>query len=166
MNKIASKYLKATDALGRFCGIVGVIMMVLLVLLTVADVFLRFFFNSPILGSFELTEYLLVVIVFFAIPWATQEDINVRVDLFTGKLRGRNQAKVYAVSCVLSIVITFILGWYTVPQAKYIYDLNVESDMLKIPSYPFYFLVAIGFFFLFFILIARFIRYIEEAVSE
>ena len=141
-------------------------MMGLLVLMTVADVVLRFFFNNPILGSFELTEYLLVPITCFAIAWASHEKANVRVDLIVGKWSRRPKAILYAASCFLSLIMAFIFAWFTVPQAFYILDINIVSDMLKIPAYPFYFIIALGFFILFFILISSLIEFIEEAVAK
>jgi TRAP-type C4-dicarboxylate transport system permease small subunit len=166
MKKWALTYKYIAGRMALVCGIISAISTVALVLLTVGDVFLRYFFNSPILGSFELTEYLLIPIIFFAIPWATMEKANVRIDLIVGKLRQKNRAVIYAVSCFLSMVVTFSIAWYTVPQIAYIHRIKVRSDMLRIPAYPFYFLVAVGLFMLFFVLIANLIDFIDEAVNQ
>ena len=148
------------------CCFIAALAMVFLILLTVSDVFLRFVFNRPINGTFELTEYLMVVIVFFSFPWATMRGVHVRVDLLTGRLPKKKQAVLYAISCALSMLITFLFGWYTYPEAMYAYDLQFKSDMLNIPSYPFYFFIMIGFFILLFTLLAVFIQYIKEAFDK
>ena len=163
MQTILTKYKTIITKIAHLCGILGAISLVLLSLLTVGDVCLRFFFNSPIVGSYELTEYLLIPIVFFALPWATKEKANVRVDLIVGRIRKNRRAIIYGISCVLSIIVTSVFAWFTVPQAFYIYDVYIHSEMLKIPAYPFYFLTALCFFLLFFILIDNLIDYIEEA---
>lgn len=160
---IATKYTRIIYAVAHVGGFIGSLTMVGLMLLTVADVLLRYFFNSPILGSFELTEFALILLVFFAIPWGTAQKVNVRVDLFVGPLPDRVRAIFDSITCFFSTLMTALFAWYTVPQAKYMMKLGTESDMLEIPLYPFYFIVALGFFLLFFVLIGNLIDFIVEA---
>lgn len=166
MQPITTIHKTIITKIARICGILGAISLILLSLLTVGDVLLRYFFNSPIVGSFELTEYLLIPIVFFSIPWTTKEKSNVRVDLIVGRFRDRSRTIIYAISCVLSIIVTFVFAWFTVPQAIYIGKANIHSEMLKIPAYPFYFLTALGFFILFFVLIDNLIDFIKEGSAK
>jgi TRAP-type C4-dicarboxylate transport system permease small subunit len=146
------------------CGIFGGLVMAGLMLLTVADVFLRYLARAPILGSFEMTELLLVVVAFFAIPWAAAKKVNIRVDLLVGRLPPRIQAVFESVTCFMGLIFTAFCAWYTVPQAIYTWRLGKESDMLEIPIFPFYFIVAFGFFILFFILLANLIEFVKKAV--
>ena len=166
MQSILTTYKTIIRNVARVCGILGALSLVLLSLLTICDVILRFFFNSPIVGSYELTEYMLIPIVFFAIPWASMEKSNVRVDLIVGRFRRKRRAVIYAISCILSIIVTFVFAWFTVPQAFYIQEVRIESEMLDIPAYPFYFLTALGFFILFFVLIDNLIDFIKEAADK
>ena len=108
----------------------------------------------------------LIPIVFFSIPWTTKEKANVRVDLIVGRFRDRRRLIIYAISCFLSIIVTAVFAWFTVPQAIYIGESNIHSEMLKIPAYPFYILTALGFFILFFILIDNLIDFIKEASAK
>lgn len=165
LSKIPIKYTKFMYSTARKGGFLGALTMVGLMLLTVGDVVLRYFFNAPILGSFELTEFSLIVLVFFAIPWGTAQKVNVRVDLVVGSFRKRLRAIFDSVTCLMSLLVTVLFAWYTVPQAIYIMRLGTESDMLEIPLYPFYFMVALGFFLLFFVLIANLIDFIKETVK-
>lgn len=166
MKNYLNAYCKGASKIAYISGIFGTLSMGFLVLMTVCDVFLRFFFNKPILGSFEITEYAMIPIIFFAIPWATQQKANVRVELFIGKIRKKPRAVLYSVTCAMSVVIAFALTWFTVPQSFYIKQIYIKSDMLKIPAYPFYFITALGLFILFIILVANLIEQIEEAVSK
>jgi TRAP-type C4-dicarboxylate transport system permease small subunit len=159
-------YKKIITKIARICSILGAISLILLSLLTVCDVLLRYFFNRPIVGSYELTEYLLIPIVFFSIPWTTKEKSNVRVDLIVGRFRANRRAIIYTIACVLSIIVTSVFAWFTVPQAIYIGKSNIHSEMLKIPAYPFYIITALGFFILFFILIDNLIDFIKEAAAK
>jgi TRAP-type C4-dicarboxylate transport system permease small subunit len=156
----------AAKSVSWFCCFIAALATIFLILLTVSDVVLRFVLSKPIDGTFELTEYLMVVIVFFAFPWATMRGVHVRVDLLTGRFSKKTQAVLYGISCVLSMLITFCFGWYTYPEAMYAYDLQFKSDMLNIPSYPFYFIIMISFFILLFTLLAVFLQYIKEVFGK
>ena len=163
-SKVINTYMKTVTSVVNKIGLLGAFSMIGLMMLTVADVFLRKFFNAPILGSYEITEFLLVVLVFFAIPWAALKKANVKVDLIVGELSERVQAGFSSVTCFLSFVVTGFFGWYTIPQAVYIFKLGSVSDMLEIPYYPFYFFVAFGFFTLMFVLFANLIEFVRKAV--
>ena len=55
----------------------------LLVALTTGDAALRYCFNQPIRGAYEISEkYLLVISVFFALCYAYREGANIRVTFF------------------------------------------------------------------------------------
>ena len=164
--KMPNTFTKIVTKIAQISGLLGTFMLAGLMLMTVADVFLRKFFNKPILGSFEITEYLLVVVVFFAIPWAAMNRVNVRVDLIVGKFTPKLLAKFDAVTCVLSLFVTGIFAWYTVPQVIYEFRLYRVSDMLEIPTWPFYLMVALGFFLLFIVLVETLIGFIKKAVAE
>ena len=163
---MTNTYAKIVSWIAHASGLLGTIFLAGLMLMTAADVILRYFFNAPILGSFEITEYLLVIIVFFAIPWAAMQRVNVRVDLIVGRFTPKRRAAFDAVTCALSMVVTGFFAWYTIPQVIYVYRLYTVSDMLEIPSWPFYFMVAFGFFLLFIVLIENFIELIKKAVGE
>ena len=158
-------YTKIISKIAHVCGFLGTIFLAGLMLMTAADVFLRYFFNAPILGSFEITEFLLVVIVFLAIPWAAMQRVNVRVDLVVGKFSSKLRARFDAVTCVFALIVTGFFTWYTVPQVIYVFNLGTVSDMLEIPYWPFYFMVALGFFLLFLVLIDTLIEFIKKAVA-
>ena len=164
--KIADKYINTVTSVVNKIGLLGAFTMIGLMILTVADVILRKFFNAPILGSYEITEFLLVVLVFFAIPWAALKKANVKVDLIVGKFSERVQAVLSSVTCFLSLVVTAFFGWYTIPQAIYMLRLNRVSEMLDIPFFPFYFVVAFGFFILMFVLLANLIEFVQKAIKK
>jgi TRAP-type C4-dicarboxylate transport system permease small subunit len=163
---LSARIIQVSKKVGWMCGCIAAITTMALIAITVCDIFLRFVFNKPINGTFELTEYAMIIIVFMAIPWATTRNVHVRVDLLTGKFSAKKQTIIYAISCFLSMIITFLFGWYTYPEILYAYDIQFKSDMLDIPTYPFYIIIMIGFFLLLFTLLAVFLEYINDAVAK
>ena len=59
------KISRLTLLLGYASGIILFFMMAL----TVLDVILRYFFNNPLLGLQEITEFMMVTFVFFSLPF-------------------------------------------------------------------------------------------------
>ncbi|HJO85999.1 MAG TPA: TRAP transporter small permease, partial [Rhodospirillales bacterium] len=52
-----------------------------MMVLTFVDVWARYGFNAPIPGGFEITEYLLVILIYAALPLVTARDEHVTVDV-------------------------------------------------------------------------------------
>ena len=59
---------KVVSPLSKCLHWLGATLLFGMMLLTTADVILRYFFNRPITGSFELTQYLMVMIVSLLLP--------------------------------------------------------------------------------------------------
>jgi len=84
--------------------------------LTVADVFGRYLFNRPVSGTFELTEMLMVLIVFMALGLAQHHNEHISLDLaynyFPGRLKAMADTFVEAVNLVVVVGITWQLYEY------------------------------------------------------
>ena len=158
-------YIRKVNSIGSLFGLIGALIMLGLMIFTVMDVLLRRFFNAPIVGGFEITEMTLVVMAFLAIPFAAAERVNVRVDLIVGRLSPKKGVVLDAITCFLSLGITAVLVWCTLPQVAYIRRIGNMTDMLRIPIYPFYIAVAFGLFLLFFILVGNFIEIARKWVK-
>ncbi len=56
-----------TDKMGRLSSLLanlGAIVLLMMMGLTTADVVARYVFNAPILGVFELTEFMVLILIF------------------------------------------------------------------------------------------------------
>ena len=69
LNKVTHSLDTVLGYASRVLNIIGVTCLVLMMLLTVSDVFMRYVFTQPIKGSVELTEYLMAVVGFFGLAW-------------------------------------------------------------------------------------------------
>lgn len=67
--------------LQRILGGLAATFLLVLMLITLVDVVGRYGFNSPVNGSFEITELLLAAIIFSALPLVVAKDQNITVDL-------------------------------------------------------------------------------------
>lgn len=146
---------KAANILGRLItspgrvgffiagGILG-----LLMLLTTADVTLRYLFNSPIVGGLEMTEYLMGALFALGISYATLTKGHISVDILHDRFSERTQAVLDSVTGIISIGMLSIVTWQTFVQAGIKYSYGAYSPALEIPAFPFFYLLGCGFCFL------------------
>ena len=120
---------------------IGMFLAIPLMLLTVGDVMGRSFFNKPIPGTFELSEYMLAVIVLLGAAYTQQVKGHVGVDFLTSRFSPRTQAVLQAVTTFAGLLIIAILVWQGYLEG--IHEKAV-SDQLRVPQWPFKLLVAVG----------------------
>jgi len=102
---------KKLHSLSTVLNGVGVGVLFLLMLLTSADVLLRYLFNSPITGTFELTELTMIVTIFFALSYTASRGGHIRVELIVDRLNRRSQAVIDSVTSLFSLVIVSLIIW-------------------------------------------------------
>jgi TRAP-type C4-dicarboxylate transport system permease small subunit len=125
----------------RFAGTVGMIFVVPLMLITTGDVVGRGFFDKPIAGTFELSEYMLAIIILLGTAYTQQVKGHVAVDFLTSHFSGGTQRVCKVVTVLLSLIIVTLLVWQG-------FKLGIEetgvTDQLRIPKAPFKMLVGVG----------------------
>ena len=133
------------DSISRVMGIISIVFLLAMMLLTVSDVFLRKFFNSPILGSVELVEIMMVITGFFGMAWCAMRGGHIKVDLIVGSMPRRLQGIIDGCIFILSFGICAILAWRSVLESKFIREMNNTTPSLDIPLFPFYYVLTVGF---------------------
>jgi TRAP-type C4-dicarboxylate transport system permease small subunit len=158
-------FVKIVNGASHKLSILGVAALTGLMLLTVSDVLLRYFFDAPILGSYEVTELTMIVIVYPGLAWVAVKRANIKIDLVVGRLSPRTQGILDSIVCFLSLCIIGLLAYFSVPQAIFIMGKMTLTDELEIPLFPFYFLIALGFVILFFAVMINLIEFIWRATK-
>jgi len=124
---------------------IGMAMIIPLMLLTFADVMLRGFFNKPIPGTFELSQYILAIFILLGAAYTQQVRGHVGVDFVTSRLSPRLRVACEILTTLLSLFIIAIVVWQGWVEGI---TEKAVSDQLRIPQYPFRVLVAVGGFLL------------------
>ena len=135
-------------------GIIGVVTSILgwiscicvfsMMLLTSVDVVLRYIFHSPLTGTFEVSEFLMVTIVFFSMAYTQHRKGHVAVDILVSRLSQRKQAFVDLFNHGTTIAILLLITWRSSLTALELYDTMETTGTVPIPSFPFVFVVAFG----------------------
>jgi TRAP-type C4-dicarboxylate transport system permease small subunit len=98
---------KSLQRIGVWGTILGGVVLILIMLLTIASVLCRLF-GSAIVGSYEITELIIIVTVGFALVYTTITESNVTVKLLIERFSGRNQNRIMIVVYLISMI---FWGW-------------------------------------------------------
>jgi TRAP-type C4-dicarboxylate transport system permease small subunit len=112
--------------------------------LTTADVIGRLAFHSPVLGAYDITEYLMMITVFSFLSFTQREKAHIRVDFIFNLLPKKLQTFYHFLNSFLSLVIAVIVTWMAVPRVMELLETGEESALLRIPNYPFAIFMVIG----------------------
>ena len=133
------------DVVERFVTLLAVTATAIMMLLTTADAAGRYLLNRPILVAFELTtNYLMVVAVFLAMPFAYRQGANVRVTFLADRLSGISRMVVDHLVQLVSIAYGVALVVATFQQAGHIRDTGTMFTTVDLPLWPGYAAVTLG----------------------
>jgi len=114
-----------------------------MMLLTFADVVCRYLLNKPIRGAFELTELLLLVLIFAGLPLVSHADEHVTMDFIDHVLPAAPLRALERLVHVICAAVMFFLTWQVWIKAGRIASYGDTTDVLRIAVAPFvYFMVA------------------------
>lgn len=134
----------AAKMISRVLIAIGATILAMMMFLTALDVCLRYIFNSPLSGAFELVEYMMAVVVPFCIVYCAEERGHVAVELILAKFPKKIQTVVDVFTTLAAIAFTVIMAWQNFLYIGEVYDSNLTSSVLLIPAYPFVVPVALG----------------------
>jgi TRAP-type C4-dicarboxylate transport system permease small subunit len=124
-------------------GIAASAILFCMMTLTFVDVVLRYVFNRPLRGGFEVTELMLLVLIFAGLPLVTHANEHVTMDLIDRWLNPRARNALARLMEALSAALMFALTWFMWIKAQRISGYGDTTDVLRIAVGPFvYFMVA------------------------
>lgn len=128
--------------LDRTLGAVAAIILLCLVLVTCIDVVGRYLLNEPLKGAFEMTELMLVALVFSALPLTTARREHVEVDLLTAVCGSRVDRWLTLGSALFSAALLVTFAWRLAVHAGKAAGDGSTTNALAIPLAPFGYLAA------------------------
>ncbi|MBI2752027.1 MAG: TRAP transporter small permease [Betaproteobacteria bacterium] len=111
--------------------------------LTFGDVIARYLFNRPISGAFEITELMLLVLIFAGLPLVSHGDEHVTMDFIDRLLVGRAKRQFERAVHLGCAAIMFLLAWLVWLKADRIWAYRDATDVLRIVYGPFVYFMAL-----------------------
>lgn len=122
----------------------GSIALLSMMLLTTIDVIGRYFFNKPVLGAFELTEFLVLILIFSFLAPSQAKKSHVAVDLVFQHFPIRLRAIVDVFNHLLCLVFMSLIAYRCYVRALEIKSFGEATSNLGIIKYPFAYFVVFG----------------------
>ena len=131
--------------IAHVCGWLAALCVAGMMLVTVADVALRWFANYPLRGTVEIVELLLTCSFFLALPATFLRDENIVVDVIDRWVGTRGVSLLKRLSAALAVVVLSILAWqgWISAQDTLVFG-DVTSD-LSIPKIYYWIPLLVGF---------------------
>ena len=115
-----------------------------MMLLTTCDVIGRYLFNLPITGAYEITEAMMVTMVFFFLGYAQAEKSHVAVDLVVKLLPQKLRVLIDMATHILSFLMILLVGWMSIVRWLELMQIKEHTPILFIPVSPFLLILALG----------------------
>jgi TRAP-type C4-dicarboxylate transport system permease small subunit len=130
----------------RVEGLLGVAASAILfamMVLTFVDVVARYVFSRPVRGAFEVTELMLLVLIFAGLPLVSYADEHAVMDFVDRLLSPKGQRVLRAAIHLVCAAMLFLLTWLVWLKADRIWAYRDATDVLRIVYGPFVYLMAI-----------------------
>jgi TRAP-type C4-dicarboxylate transport system permease small subunit len=123
---------------------VGAFSLFTMMCLTTVDVVGRYLFNNPITGVFELTEYLVLILIFSFIGYTQSQKGHVAVDILLPLLPDNLKKVTDVVNHLVCLTLMGLITWMGVEKALDLKAVGEASPNLHIPAYPFVIYLVLG----------------------
>jgi TRAP-type C4-dicarboxylate transport system permease small subunit len=131
--------------LNRILMIIGGVAVLCLMSLATGNVVLRFFFNSPYRGAYEVVGFLGAIVIAFALGYTQKRKDHIVVDILTERFPKRINRILDAVNYFITMIFFAIVSWQVFVWGIKIAKSGEVSETIKIMFHPFVYCVAIGF---------------------
>jgi TRAP-type transport system small permease protein len=140
---VAGNQLDAGAWLDRVLGAAAALLLLALMLLTTVDVVSRYIFNWPLRGAFEITELLLLTLIFAGLPLASRAGEHVTLDFIDRPLTPAGRRLLRRLIDLLCGAIILGLAWRVWVKADKIAAYGDTTEVLRLPVSPFVYVMAL-----------------------
>lgn len=120
--------------------------LVVMMLLSCSDIFMRYLFNSPITGTYDIVGLSGAVLASFAMPYTMLKKGHVAVELLVQSLSRGKQLIIGTFTHLLGISLFLVLIWQAILLSRDMKAAGEVTPTLLLPFYPIVYCMAVCFF--------------------
>lgn len=137
---------KAVTALSSFFNVIASAALVLMMVLSCADIFMRYLFNSPITGTYDIVGLSGAVLASFALPYTMLKKGHVAVELLVRSLSNGKRLLIETFSHLLGVSLFLVLVWQAILLSRDLKAAGEVTPTVHLPFYPIVYGMALCFF--------------------
>jgi len=123
-------------------GFAAAVILFCMMMITFVDVIGRYGFNSPMRGGFEITELMLLVLIFAGLPLVSHADEHVTMDFIDHLIGPKGKRILVSIAHLVVAVALLGLSWLIWIKAGKIAGYGDTTDVLRIAVGPFVYFMA------------------------
>jgi TRAP-type C4-dicarboxylate transport system permease small subunit len=147
---------------GEWIGVGGVLIMVVV---TCADVVGAKLFTTPVPGSTEIISLVQVAAIVFAVAATQRHKQHISVEMFVTKMSPRPRLLIKAITSLLGLILFSIIIFEGIQLGNRYLEAGEVSATVQIPFYPFAYAFSLALFPVTIMLLVDFIEAIKKAVT-
>lgn len=144
LRRVAEYLQKGVSAISYTIGYIGMVALILATLIVVTDVFLRRFFNAPIIGATDITSLGLSMVVFLPMAWCSLKGGHVDLNVVVNKFPKSVRMGIELIIMFLTTGTIGLLSWQLLMYGIRLQSMDAGTQILEIPTYPFIYLATLG----------------------
>lgn len=145
MNSDPLKYISGFfQRLSTYLAYIGGFTLFIMMCLTMTDVVGRCLFNRPVVGAFELTEFMVLVIIFAFLAYGQAHKVHINVDLFMIIIPKKLKKFIEILNHIACLAIMILITWMGYEKAIEVLEAGETSPNLILPNHPFVFFLVLG----------------------
>jgi len=122
--------------------------LVLMMVLSCSDIFMRYLFSRPITGTYDIVGLSGAVLASFAMPYTMLKKGHVAVEILIQSLSRGKQLVIETFSHLLGISLFLVLVWQAIVLSRDMKAAGEVTPTLLLPFYPIVYCMALCFFIL------------------
>ena len=166
ITSIAHHINRIISLISQWMHSIGIGVLVAMMFLTFSDVFLRYVFNRPIEGAYELTEYMMAIVVGFGLAYCAMKKGHISIELVVQHFPQRAQAIIDTITYFIGLVLFALITWQYFQHVPASFESGRVSVILYLPMYPFVAAVLLGSAALTLALLTQFAESLSKAVKK
>jgi TRAP-type C4-dicarboxylate transport system permease small subunit len=137
---------KAVTGFSSLFNMVASASLTVMMLLTCADIFMRYFLSNPITGTYDIVSLLGAVLASFAMPYTMLKKGHVAVEILIQSLSRGKQLLIETFTHLLGISLFLVLVWQAILLSRDMEAAGEVTPTLLVPFYPIVYCMAVCFF--------------------
>ena len=160
-----SRLERSVSSITRKINWVAAAAVIAMMLLTCADVILRFF-RHPIPGTYEMVGLLGTIVVSFSLAHTSVMRGHISVEFIIQKLPKRVQIVIDGINSLLGAALFGLITWQSLLYAQNLMHTGEVSMTLQMPIYPFVYGIAIGSMILCLVLLTELLQSLKRIIQK
>lgn len=166
MTDQSSRFERIVESLSKKLHFGGTLFIAAMMGLTVVNIVGRYALDKPVSGVIDLSNFMLIILVFLTMPYTMVTKNHVVVGLIVDKFSERTQAIIGSTTYPLCLAFTLLLVWQSFKRGAYIMQAGQISIVTGLPLYPFIYLIGIGWALFALVILNDLIHFFRKAAKK